>query len=131
MTPYEKKKLVKQQINHWINLLGLNKWNITFKWHNQPDKKEPGKMAETYILFDYYRAVMHVYLLYMNSLDEINYTVVHELCHLILARYDWFVEQICEKDEDTTFINLREQTCETLTWIILNAYNAGGYRGKD
>jgi hypothetical protein len=82
-------KLVRQYIDYWIPVLGLDNWSridITCSPSTKPD--QDGVLGETVCLWQYLEADLIFYLgeFIKNDPDDerIEYIILHELCHVIV-----------------------------------------------
>ena len=90
MTISNKKAIINDRLIFWQNRLKLNHWNIKTICHNKDHPDKDGTMAQVERNFIYQKAIIHFYLPAINT-SNIDYTICHELVHILLADYDYHI----------------------------------------
>lgn len=84
------KARVKRLITKWVKPLGLDHWqNIRIEYSREPLGSKEGRttVAECQVAWEYLRATITFDMLQVEDLTdgELEYKVLHELCHLLVA----------------------------------------------
>jgi hypothetical protein len=83
------KQRVEKILERWVEPCGFGWWRIEHTWHRSIDDVDENvtRIATTRTLWAYRKAFMHWYLPTIQDMDgdELEHTVVHELCHILVA----------------------------------------------
>lgn len=125
MTDKEKRAEVRRQIEVWQGIFKLQRWDIYPKFHNKTLKSEPREVGYVKREYNYLRACIHLYLPNLSTEIQIKDTIIHELIHVLLADYDWFIEECCLMSAPrVVYEKTRENATEQLTQIIMGLVDA-------
>jgi hypothetical protein len=123
VTDKEKKIIIIDRVNYWIQRMKLQHYEFYYRWHKKLNKVDKQRVAQVVPNTDYLRAVLHFILPALDNMTmkEIYDYVAHELVHVIMARYDWLIEEFAIGYPEALFTQIKENTVETITRIILEA----------
>jgi hypothetical protein len=118
MTKEQKKKLIRQWLKTYKTLMHMTLWKIYPNWEApEADGDEP-KQCEMTKSPKNFNAYLDIDLDSLDDEDDIKQLCRHELTHLLLARYDRFIEFYVPRIDPEEYSIIQEQTAEHVERII-------------
>ncbi len=115
----------KNKVKEYQARFGLQNWSIIIQ---ESPIDQDLRNAKTLADPRYYRAIMTVYPILLNNKEIWDEIVIHELIHIVMAQYDFYVDnyiefsKIPENLSQELYFNEREATVSQLTSIIMRIY---------
>lgn len=116
MTNTSEQEDFKKQTEHYKDMFGLSNWSINYVFH--PTQVELHR-AKTLANPTYNVATLTVYPLLLNKREDWDEVILHELIHIVMAMYDFFVDNAVPDEETTQLMFFaRENAVSQLTSVI-------------
>ncbi len=112
MNAKEKREKVAEHLQIWMGKLGLHDWGIELVFHKESCQVQtniPYKQATIYFNTDI-------------DEDELEEYALHELLHIRLSGYRWFIKKLLNRitpNEADIFNDIDEGVTDTLTRVLL------------
>jgi predicted RNA-binding protein len=112
-----------ERVEYFKKLFGLDNWKFTIKYAIQNENNNAKTLADP----RYKTARITVYPILLNNKDMWDEIIVHELIHVVMSLYDFYVDNLGheiknEKGEiitDELFFIARENAVSELTTIFM------------
>ena len=118
--------MIEDKIKYYQKLFGLENWTIIVQ--KSPVDIEQ-RNAKTLADPRYYQAIMTVYPILLANPEIWDEIVIHELIHVLMAQYDFYVDnftefsKLPEKAAEELYFGAREGSVSQITSIIMRILN--------
>lgn len=117
---------VERLIARWKPLLGLERWDIKLRYHPgvEEETDEDWKSSYAYTVADPgYSSAVVTFNLYNIPPEQLENTVVHELCHVLTKPMESIVDDTLGKKFEETARQLEESLVSSLASAFVAAYH--------
>jgi enoyl reductase-like protein len=110
---------IERAAEKWVKVLGIEHLSILHKRLDSADVDDADAVAFTRTTWQYESASIHWHVpkVCCYTDDELDWVMVHELCHVLLDPMEQYVKDVHLKD--------REFAVTRVAKAVLSAYNAG------
>jgi len=120
------RKRLGESLREWKHKLMVSDWFIDLIWTDKETRTMDGDKAAAHVEIDrlYKRAYIYANVESFDNthrdygIEACERYLIHELFHVFLEDYDVLVTAPFKTDSE--HVQVRERTCETLTWIAWN-----------